>query len=89
MAGKAKAPRVVEPEPQQLPQPDASVTGWLVRENKGWVFVTKDDVPPELVEAIAAGWKRVSDLPIIVFGTSELFTPGDGSIQVKEVTLAS
>ena len=67
----------------------ADIKGQLVRENKGWLFVTKLPVSLEEMQAITNGWARISDLPILVFAESELFVPEDGNLTVREVTLAT
>ena len=67
----------------------SDIKGQLVRENKGWLFITAEKVTDEQVGVIEEGWRRISDLPILVFGESELFVPEDGSLTVREVTLAT
>lgn len=64
------------------------VTGFLFRENRGWVFVTTEKVTPTFQEMVTEGWRKVSDLPILVFESTELLIDSDGKVRVQEVTLA-
>ena len=65
------------------------ITGFLFRENKGWVFVATGPVSDAKVKQIEEYWATVSDLPIVVFSQSLLLLDGEGRVNIREVTFAA
>jgi hypothetical protein len=86
-ARKRKPKAAPKPEPQKV-EPGRMKRGKLFRLQKGWVFVSPEELPADEREALGEWWVKVSTDPLVVIPSTDLMVDESGRLYVREIAIA-